>query len=135
MTKPDFAFSDVLDLSKEPNDENIAICSQYFKKMASMKIWLKMETGITRGEEDGVDNKHIDPEKLYNSPEQVFAVYKELSNSIFQPAGNSSRNGSIHPMFDKSWSTMDSLLFCLIIVLQLCLVWIDDTHFVITGHC
>jgi len=71
--------SHMLDLSEEPDDENIAICVEYFKRMAPMKIWLEMEIGITGGEEDGVNNENIDPEKLYTSPEQVYAVYDALS--------------------------------------------------------
>jgi fructose-bisphosphate aldolase class II len=71
--------SHMLDLSEEPDDENIAICVEYFKRMAPMKIWLEMEIGITGGEEDGVNNENVDPEKLYTSPEQVFAVYEALS--------------------------------------------------------
>ena len=46
---------------------------------APMKIWLEMEIGITGGEEDGVSNEDIDPEKLYTSPEQVFSVYEALA--------------------------------------------------------
>ena len=71
--------SHMLDLSEEPDDENIAICAEYFKRMAPMKIWLEMEIGITGGEEDGVDNENVDPEKLYTSPEQVYSVYEALS--------------------------------------------------------
>jgi fructose-bisphosphate aldolase class II len=71
--------SHMLDLSEEPDEENIAICVQYFKKMAPMKIWLEMEIGITGGEEDGVNNEDIDPEKLYTSPEQVYSVYEALA--------------------------------------------------------
>jgi len=71
--------SHMLDLSEEPDEENIAICAEYFKKMAPMKIWLEMEIGITGGEEDGVNNEDIDPEKLYTSPEQVYSVYEALS--------------------------------------------------------
>ncbi|KAL7564773.1 hypothetical protein ACA910_009440 [Epithemia clementina (nom. ined.)] len=71
--------SHMLDLSEEPDDENIAICVEYFKRMVPMKIWLEMEIGITGGEEDGVNNEHVDPEKLYTSPEQVYAVYQALS--------------------------------------------------------
>jgi fructose-bisphosphate aldolase class II len=71
--------SHMLDLSEEPDEENIAICVKYFKRMAPMKIWLEMEIGITGGEEDGVNNENVDPEKLYTSPEQVFAVYDALS--------------------------------------------------------
>jgi len=71
--------SHMLDLSEEPDEENIAICVEYFKRMAKMNIWLEMEIGITGGEEDGVNNENIDPEKLYTTPEQVYAVYEALS--------------------------------------------------------
>jgi len=71
--------SHMLDLSEEPDEENIAICVEYFKKMMPMKIWLEMEIGITGGEEDGVNNENIDPEKLYTTPEQVYSVYESLS--------------------------------------------------------
>jgi fructose-bisphosphate aldolase class II len=71
--------SHMLDLSEEPDEENIAICVEYFKRMAPMKIWLEMEIGITGGEEDGVNNEHVDPEKLYTTPQQVYAVYQALS--------------------------------------------------------
>jgi len=71
--------SHMLDLSEEPDEENIAICSQYLKRMAPMKIWLEMEIGITGGEEDGVDNSDVDQDKLYTSPEQVWNVYQALS--------------------------------------------------------
>ena len=71
--------SHMLDLSEEPDDENIAICVEYFKRMAPMKIWLEMEIGITGGEEDGVNNENIDPAKLYTTPEQVYRVYDALS--------------------------------------------------------
>ena len=71
--------SHMLDLSEEPDDENIAICVKYFKQMAPMNIWLEMEIGITGGEEDGVNNEDVDPEKLYTTPEQVYSVYEALS--------------------------------------------------------
>jgi fructose-bisphosphate aldolase class II len=71
--------SHMLDLSEEPDEENIAICVKYFEKMKKMNMWLEMEIGITGGEEDGVSNEHVDPEKLYTTPEQVYAVYEALS--------------------------------------------------------
>jgi len=71
--------SHMLDLSEEPDEENIAICVEYFKRMAPMKIWLEMEIGITGGEEDGVNNEDVDPEKLYTTPQQVWSVYEALS--------------------------------------------------------
>uniref|UniRef100_A0A7S4JHE4 fructose-bisphosphate aldolase n=1 Tax=Odontella aurita TaxID=265563 RepID=A0A7S4JHE4_9STRA len=71
--------SHMLDLSEEPDEENIAICEKYFQRMVRMKMWLEMEIGITGGEEDGVSNEDVDPEKLYTTPEQVWSVYEALS--------------------------------------------------------
>jgi fructose-bisphosphate aldolase class II len=39
--------SHMLDLSEEPDEENISICKTYFEKMAPMKLFLEMEIGIT----------------------------------------------------------------------------------------
>ena len=69
----------MLDLSEEFDEENIATCAKYFKRMAPMKMWLEMEIGITGGEEDGVDNTGVKAESLYTKPEQVWNVYKTLS--------------------------------------------------------
>jgi len=71
--------SHMLDLSEETDEENIAICVEYFKRLKKLKIWLEMEIGITGGEEDGVNNEDVDPEKLYTTPEQVYSVYEALS--------------------------------------------------------
>jgi len=71
--------SHMLDLSEEPDEENIEICAEYFKKMVEMDMFLEMEIGVTGGEEDGVNNEDVDPEKLYTSPEQVYAIYQALS--------------------------------------------------------
>ena len=63
-----------------------------------MKIWLEMEIGVTGGEEDGVNNEHIDPEKLYTSPEQVFSVYEALApiGSMFSIAA---AFGNVHGVY------------------------------------
>ena len=71
--------SHMLDLSEEFDEENIATCVKYFKRMAAVKLWLEMEIGITGGEEDGVDNSGVKAEALYTKPEQVYNVYKALS--------------------------------------------------------
>merc|ERR1719348_2693625 len=63
----------------EADEENIATCAKYFKRMAAVKLWLEMEIGITGGEEDGVDNTAVKAESLYTKPEQVYNVYKALS--------------------------------------------------------
>jgi len=71
--------SHMLDLSEEFDEENIATCVKYFKRMAPMKLWLEMEIGITGGEEDGVDNSDVKAESLYTKPEQVWHVHEALS--------------------------------------------------------
>jgi len=71
--------SHMLDLSEEPDEENIEICAKYLKRMAPMKLILEMEIGITGGVEDGVDNSGVSKEKLYSTPEDVFKVYTGLS--------------------------------------------------------
>lgn len=90
--------SHMLDLSEEPDDENIEICARYFERMEKMQIWLEMEIGITGGEEDGVSNEDVDPEKLYTSPEQVYAVYERLSKvgSMFSIAA---AFGNVHGVY------------------------------------
>ena len=69
----------MLDLSEEYDEENIATCARYFKRMSAVNLWLEMEIGITGGEEDGVDNSAVKAESLYTKPEQVYEVYKALS--------------------------------------------------------
>ncbi|CAK7902209.1 fructose-bisphosphate aldolase [[Candida] anglica] len=71
--------SHMLDLSEETDEENIATCVKYFERMTKMGQFLEMEIGITGGEEDGVNNEHVDKESLYTSPETVFAVHKALA--------------------------------------------------------
>jgi len=71
--------SHMLDLSEEPDEENIAICAKYFKRMTPMKLILEMEIGITGGVEDGVDNSSVSKDKLYSTPEDVYKVWEALA--------------------------------------------------------
>jgi len=71
--------SHMLDLSEEPNDENIAICVEYFERMNKIGLWLEMEIGITGGEEDGVDNTGVDNASLYTQSSEIYQVYDALS--------------------------------------------------------
>jgi len=71
--------SHMLDLSEEFDEENIATCVKYFKRMAKINLFLEMEIGITGGEEDGVDNTSVKAEALYTKPEQVYNLHKALS--------------------------------------------------------
>ncbi len=75
--KPLFS-SHMIDLSEESLEENIATCKSYLTRMAKMGMTLEIELGITGGEEDGVDNSHVDVSKLYTQPEDVAYAYNEL---------------------------------------------------------
>lgn len=70
--------SHMLDLSEEPLEENIAISKRYLKRMAPLGMTLEIELGVTGGEEDGVDNSHVDNSRLYTQPEDVAYAYREL---------------------------------------------------------
>ncbi|MFZ4740802.1 MAG: class II fructose-bisphosphate aldolase [Bacteroidales bacterium] len=76
--KPLFS-SHMLDLSEETLEENIEICKKYLTRMSKMGMTLEIELGITGGEEDGVDNTHVDNARLYTQPEDVAYAYEELS--------------------------------------------------------
>lgn len=70
--------SHMLDLSEESLEENIEISQKYFKKMSAIETGIEIELGVTGGEEDGVDNSHIDNSKLYTQPEDVAYAYSHL---------------------------------------------------------
>ncbi len=71
--------SHMLDLSEEPLEENIEICAEYLQRMSKMNMTLEIELGCTGGEEDGVDNTHMDQSDLYTKPEDVAYAYEKLS--------------------------------------------------------
>ncbi|MEI8665930.1 class II fructose-bisphosphate aldolase [Pseudoalteromonas sp. B28] len=76
--KPLFS-SHMIDLSEEPLEENIEICERYLTRMAKIGMTLEIELGCTGGEEDGVDNSHLDSSALYTQPEDVAFAYERLS--------------------------------------------------------
>ena len=76
--KPLFS-SHMIDLSEEPLEENIAICSEYLARMSKMGMTLEIELGCTGGEEDGIDNSDMDESLLYTQPSEVDYAYTELS--------------------------------------------------------
>lgn len=71
--------SHMLDLSEESDEENIATCVHYFQRMHKIGQFLEMEIGITGGEEDGVNNEHVQKESLYTLPETVYKVHEALA--------------------------------------------------------
>ncbi|MBK9392977.1 MAG: class II fructose-bisphosphate aldolase [Uliginosibacterium sp.] len=76
--KPLFS-SHMLDLSEETLEENIDICCKYLERMSKIGMTLELELGCTGGEEDGVDNSHMDQSALYTQPADVAYAYERLS--------------------------------------------------------
>ncbi len=74
--------SHMLDLSEETLDDNIETCRTTLERMAKIDMCLEIELGVTGGEEDGVDNSHVDNAKLYTQPDEVLRSYE-----VLQPVG------------------------------------------------
>jgi len=71
--------SHMIDLSEETLEENISTCKQYLAQLDEIGMTLEIELGVTGGEEDGVDNTHLDNSLLYTQPEDVAYAYEQLS--------------------------------------------------------
>lgn len=70
--------SHMIDLSEEPIEKNLSTCSEYLKRLKVLDMSLEIELGCTGGEEDGVDNSHLDNSALYTQPEDVAFAYETL---------------------------------------------------------
>lgn len=90
--------SHMLDLSEEPIEENIAISSKFLERMSKMGMTLEIELGVTGGEEDGVDNTHVEKSRLYTQPEEVSYAYEELKkiSHLFTVAASF---GNVHGVY------------------------------------
>ncbi len=71
--------SHMLDLSEEPIEENIEVCTRYFERMDKLGMTIEIELGVTGGEEDGVDNTDVDSSRLYTQPDEVAYAFESLS--------------------------------------------------------
>ncbi|MES2674611.1 MAG: class II fructose-bisphosphate aldolase [Pseudomonadota bacterium] len=96
--KPLFS-SHMIDLSEEPLHENIAISASYLKKMHRLDMGLEIELGCTGGEEDGVDNTHMDKSALYTQPADVAYAYQQLSE-ISKKFTIAASFGNVHGVYN-----------------------------------
>jgi len=71
--------SHMIDLSEEPLETNIATCAAYLERMSKIGMTLEIELGCTGGEEDGIDNTHLDKSDLYTRPEDVAYAFQKLN--------------------------------------------------------
>eukprot|EP00931_Biecheleriopsis_adriatica_P067654 TRINITY_DN41763_c0_g1_i1.p1 TRINITY_DN41763_c0_g1~~TRINITY_DN41763_c0_g1_i1.p1 ORF type:complete len:361 (-),score=59.42 TRINITY_DN41763_c0_g1_i1:83-1165(-) len=105
--------SHMLDLSEEPDIENLKICKMYLERMVSVKLILEVGLGIVGSEDDMVDHSGVKP-KLYSTVDEIFQAYETLtrisSMVIIAPTlGNwipvQTRNG-----FQATWVVKTELL-------------------------
>ena len=90
--------SHMLDLSEESLEENIVICEKYLTRMSKIGMTLEIELGCTGGEEDGVDNSHLDSSALYTQPEDVALAYERL-NKISPRFTIAASFGNVHGVY------------------------------------
>lgn len=95
--KPLFS-SHMIDLSEESLEENIEICAKYLERMSKIGMTLEIELGCTGGEEDGVDNSHMDASALYTQPEDVDYAYEKL-NAISPRFSIAASFGNVHGVY------------------------------------
>lgn len=95
--KPLFS-SHMIDLSEESLEENIAISSRYLQRMSKIGMTLEIELGCTGGEEDGVDNSHLDNSALYTQPEDVDYAYRML-NAVSPRFTIAASFGNVHGVY------------------------------------
>ncbi|SDB81468.1 class II fructose-bisphosphate aldolase [Acinetobacter boissieri] len=95
--KPLFS-SHMIDLSEESLEENIEICAKYLERMSKLDMTLEIELGCTGGEEDGVDNSHMDASALYTQPEDVDYAYQKL-NAISPRFTIAASFGNVHGVY------------------------------------
>ncbi len=81
----------MIDLSEESLQENIEICSKYLERMSKIGMTLEIELGCTGGEEDGVDNSHMDASALYTQPRKTLITHTPSRRKI------SPRSPSLRP--------------------------------------
>lgn len=91
--------SHMIDLSEEPLEENIQTCAEYLSRMQKMGMTLEIELGCTGGEEDGVDNSHLDKSALYTQPEDVAYAYEKLS-AISEQFTIAASFGNVHGVYN-----------------------------------
>ncbi|WWO95546.1 MAG: class II fructose-bisphosphate aldolase [Candidatus Dasytiphilus stammeri] len=95
--KPLFS-SHMLDLSQESMKENISMSCYYLSIMSQIGMTIEVELGCTGGEEDGINNMHLDNDLLYTQPEDVNYLYEKLS-SISSQFTIAAAFGNVHGVY------------------------------------
>jgi fructose-bisphosphate aldolase class II len=73
--------------------------------MSKIGMTLEIELGVTGGEEDGVDNTHIDNALLYTQPEEVAYAYEQLSQ-VSEKFTIAASFGNVHGVYKPGKVTL-----------------------------
>ncbi|QSH41327.1 class II fructose-bisphosphate aldolase [Lentisphaerota bacterium ZTH] len=106
--KPLFS-SHMLDLSEESLEDNVEISCKYFERMSKIGMTIEIELGCTGGEEDGVDNSHLDNSALYTQPEDVAYAYEKL-NAISPNFTIAASFGNVHGVYKPGNVTLTPVI-------------------------
>jgi fructose-bisphosphate aldolase class II len=71
--------SHMFDGSELSLEDNIKQSKVLLEECAKLDIILEVEAGVVGGEEDGHDTSGVSNDKLYTTPEDMLAVYEQLS--------------------------------------------------------
>ena len=91
--------SHMLDLSTEPLKEILETADIWSRILHGNEQYLEVEVGPTGGEEDGKDNSGISADKLYTSPEDVFALYNTLAQTGYDYFTIAAAFGNVHGVY------------------------------------
>jgi fructose-bisphosphate aldolase class II len=70
--------SHMFDGSSLPLDQNLDTAAELLEMCREANVVLEIEIGVVGGEEDGLDGRGVDEERLYSKPEDAIAVVERL---------------------------------------------------------
>jgi fructose-bisphosphate aldolase class II len=76
--EPPLFNSHMFDGSQLPLRANLRLAAELLREANEVDVLLELEIGTVGGEEDGIDNEHVDRERLYTTPADAVAVAKTL---------------------------------------------------------
>jgi fructose-bisphosphate aldolase, class II len=76
--EPPLFHSHMFDGSSLPLDENLMLAAELLVICRETRVVLELEIGVVGGEEDGLDARGVDDERMYSTPADAIAVAERL---------------------------------------------------------
>jgi len=74
--------SHMFDGSTLPLEENLRMSAALLDRCRELDVVLEVECGVVGGEEDGIGDEGVDPERLYTTPEDLLRVAAALGTGV-----------------------------------------------------